>query len=348
MRRVVVIAAACACLSGFGPPAAATAKGTAFEINAVPYPTSSDARKMRKAGIDRARFDLNWSLIQPTKGGPYDWASYDREIARLASSKIRALPIVIGSPGWAAPHPLHPPISSRIARKGWRAFLGAAVKRYGPHGEFWSARPNLHYRPVNAWQIWNEPNYPASWMPRPSPHDYVRLLRASAKKIRSLDRSARIVSAGLGPGRSGGGKYSSYDFLAHMYRLGAKPFFDAAALDVYAADVAGDAAQIKKFAGVMRRRHDSDASLWVTEAGWSSRRDPGHRWAAGSEARQARLERGLFQWVIRHGRRLNIGALYWFDWRDTPIPGNRHYDFGLRRHNGTAKPAFRVFSHFAR
>ena len=65
-------------------------------------------------------------------------------------------------------------------RKAWtQKFLEAAVKRYGPGGEFWATStpapaPVVQYEPavprplpIRTWQIWNEANffyfaYPAS------------------------------------------------------------------------------------------------------------------------------------------------------------------------------------------
>jgi len=346
----LVAALACMAASEAGLAADASAHRPEFAINAVPAPKHNDPPLMRRAGIGHARFDLNWSLIQGARNGPYDWSSPDREIARLARSKIRALPILLGTPSWIAHQPLVPPTSSRAGRREWRAFAKAAVARYGPRGSFWSAHTNLHYRPVKAWQVWNEPNYPASWIPRPSPHAYLQLLRSSARAIRSVNHHARIVLAGMGPGRAGNGKYTAYGFLARLYRAGAKPYFDAAALHVYAANASGDESQIKRFSATMRHHHDRATPLWITEAGWSSSHDPGHVWAVGSEARQAKLMHGLFRWVVGHARRLNLTSLYWFDWRDipSPKPSVGAYDFGLRRRDGSAKPAYRVFKGFAR
>jgi Glycosyl hydrolase catalytic core len=303
---------------------------------------------MHRAGIAHARFNLNWSIIESNRG-TFSWGSSDREIARLARSGVKAAPILLGTPGWLAHEPLAPPLRTGKARRAWRHFLHAAVRRYGPGGSFWAARPHLRRLPIRTWQIWNEPNYPASWKPRPSPHEYARFLKISKRTIRRVDRHAVIVLGALGPGHSGAGKYKATEFLRRLYRLGAKRDFDVAAVNSYAANARGDETKIAQLARVVRS-HDRGASVWVTEVGWSSSRDPRHVWAAGSEHRQAKLMRQTFRWLVGHAHRLRATQVFWFDWRDmdNPITGQPGYDFGLRRANDAAKPAWRVFKRFAK
>ncbi len=281
--RTIAAAIVAACALGVAAaPAGASAHEVEFAINAAPYPKKLDPPRMRHAGIARARFGLNWTLVQGSRHGAFDWTFYDKEVARLARSKITALPILIATPHWIARNPLHPPTTSRAGRQGWRRFVAAAAGRYGSHGAFWKAHSKLPYRPAKAWQVWNEPNYPASWRPRPAPRDYVRLLKITRRAVRSADRHGKIVLAGLGPGRGGGGKYTSAGFLTHVYRAGGGHLFDVAALNVYAASATGDEKQIKAFSHAIR----GHTPLWVTEAGWSS--GQGSRAHLGRRVREAR------------------------------------------------------------
>ena len=286
----------------------------------------------------------------PPTSGKYNWTYWDLEIQRLAHSRIRSLPVLMGVPEWLSPMPNTPPTTTARGRKAWKEFVTAAVKRYGPHGVFWKENPKLPYLPAKAWQVWNEPNFPKSWIPKPSPKGYADLLRISARAIRKVNPHLKVVLAGLGPGLSGGGKYPSWVFLKQLYKLGASPNFDVAAVQGYYTDAAGAEGQIEDFAHVMRAHHDRKTPLWVTETGWSSSVAPGHRWAAGSEAKQADLMRQLFHWVVRNSKPLHIAALFWFDWRDilNNAPGSPTLNFGLRHNDGSVKPDWHVFKRFAK
>src|SRR5258707_816180 len=71
------------------------------------------------------------------------------------------------------------------------------ARRYGPSGSFWAQNPQLPRHPITAWQIWNEPNLPVYWRPRPSAAAYVQMLRLASQRIKAVDPSAEIVTAGL-------------------------------------------------------------------------------------------------------------------------------------------------------
>ena len=42
-------------------------------------------------------------------------------------------------------------------------FVAALIGRYGPEGSFWTGNPSLPKRPIEAWQLWNEPNLRGLW-----------------------------------------------------------------------------------------------------------------------------------------------------------------------------------------
>src|SRR5215210_7431201 len=94
--------------------------------------TSTDLNRFHQGRVGTARWVLSWPQVQPTEGGGYNWSSADHIIGSLASKGVKVLPTLYGSPGFAASSPNRPPLGSKSARKAWKQFLRAAVKRYGP------------------------------------------------------------------------------------------------------------------------------------------------------------------------------------------------------------------------
>src|SRR5213075_2474222 len=77
-----------------------------------------------------------------------------------------------------------------------------------------SARPgSATPLPIQAWQIWNEPNLKKFYIPYPSPKSYAKLLDISHDAIKSVDSQAQIIIGGL----TGNGDISAWDFLNQMY-----------------------------------------------------------------------------------------------------------------------------------
>jgi hypothetical protein len=96
---------------------------------------------------------LNWSLIQPTQNGGYDWSSaagLEADMIKASELGYKRIQIVRGTPSWAQKYPgsvCGPIKQSEFASFG--RFLQAAVERY--------SKP-----PYNAeyWEIYNEPDAP--------------------------------------------------------------------------------------------------------------------------------------------------------------------------------------------
>jgi hypothetical protein len=171
----------------------------------------------------------------------------------------------------------------------------------------------------------------------------------SAKVIRSADPKARVVLAGLGPGRAKNRQIYSARFLNQVYRAGGKPFFDVVADHPYAANVRDMAELLKDAAAVMRGHHD-DAPLWVDELGWASGRLPNYPLTVGPRG-QARLLKASFHYILRHRGSLHIRRLLWFDWRDPGYVGlhcHGCFDFGLVRSDRRRKYAYRAYRAIAK
>ena len=136
---------------------------------------AGDFARMGEAEVGTLRALFSWSTVEPVPGA-CDWSAIDAIVAEAAANEIAVLPFLYGTPDWVA-HGLdrrpcagdcavYPPHSD-AALLSWRRFVGDAVRRYGPGGEFWAQRPSLPKRPIFAWQIWNSRTRPTS-LPRGS------------------------------------------------------------------------------------------------------------------------------------------------------------------------------------
>src|SRR5688572_18068056 len=112
---------------------------------------------MAGAGVESVRTAFYWPAIQ--RGGPEaaDFAAADRVVLAAAARRIGVLPIVSGTPAWAARRPGDETSPPRDARSYGR-FLALLVARYGPGGTLWAEHPEVPARPIREWQVWNEPN----------------------------------------------------------------------------------------------------------------------------------------------------------------------------------------------
>ena len=71
-------------------------------------PTEWD--RMVAAGVESVRAAVRWNELQPTAGAPPDFTALDQLVAVAASRGLALLPVVQGTPGWAADgNPTSPP-----------------------------------------------------------------------------------------------------------------------------------------------------------------------------------------------------------------------------------------------
>jgi hypothetical protein len=315
--------------------------------------TDQDLGRMRKAHVGIVRWGLRWSRVQPLRLLPPSWRVTDAVIGSLASRGIRVLPVLNGTPAWATGTPGTPPLDSRTARDGWRQFVTASVRRYGPGGEYWASSyqrqfPGASARPIRTWQVWNEQNLPRTFQPRPSPRRYARLLRITHDAITAEDPRAKILLGGM-PGYTT--HVRSWKYLQQLYRQpGVKSDFDAIALHPYAPDLTRVTMQIKRVRRVMRAHHDGRSPVWITELGWGSDPPDSYGTNAGIQGQSRMVKRALPR-LIRGRHRWRLEHVLWYEWRDPPPgPGNCSFcqSAGLFWHDQTPKPAWRAFKQVVR
>jgi hypothetical protein len=334
--------------------ASAATRSEFFGIVQGPTLDNQDFQGMTAARIRTNRFVLRWGWVQPRGRYAFDWESADRFFGELASHGIRAVPSIWGNPAWLPGSSSTPPVFGTQAEQAWRAFLRAIVARYGPGGFFWRAGgpyrqrygPNATPLPIQAYQIWNEPNLKKFFAPAPSTGKYARLLQISHDALRSKDPRARVVIAGM-PGQ---GDMDAWEFLNGLYSVpGIKGRFDAAALHPYARDIDRQRNSIQRFRNTMTRHGDRQTPLWISELAWGSAPPDRFGINKGPEGQRTMLRRS-FRLILSHRKAWNVQRLFWFHWRDPKNVQAGTCSFcgsaGLLRYNRSEKPSYPAFLSF--
>jgi hypothetical protein len=306
--------------------------------------------------VGTLRYVFGWSTIMPTTDlADPDWRELDYVVGGAARHGMTVVPGIFGTPPWLSEYEgctrecsITPP-QTQQGMLIWQGLFAALAHRYGPGGSFWDQHPELPRRPVRTWQVWNEPNSPMFYAPRPDLFWYARLVAGAATALRSHDPGARVILGGMFGTPIGGteGARSAWDFLQGLYAIGLEPYFDGVALHPYAGRISRVKDQIRRMRRVIRTYGTEPTGLWVTEIGWTSGGDtPLNR---GIRGQAERLERS-FRYLTRNRRQLNLKLVAWFAWRDVPRTQARCgwcSWAGLFRHASlTPKPAWREFVEF--
>jgi hypothetical protein len=332
MRLRLSAAIVLACLAALlpaasvaGAPSVATPKGF-FGVAPQTALSEEDARYMVAGGLESVRLPISWGAVQPTRNGGYDWGEVDATVEVATRAGLRVLPFLWGTPRWLAGKATTLPLNSATQRAAWTAFVRAAVKRYGPGGEFWElhSKEGLNYEapirpplPIRTWQIWNEANFFYFAYPV-SPVRYAQLLKLSSLVIKRLDPSAKVILTGLfgKPTASGKRGMPASTFLEQLYRVpGIASSFDGVALHPYAVDTESLEEIVEEVHEVTLAAHDRPA-LYITEMGWGSQNNFKQVAFEQGPAGQTRELRGAYEYLLENQRRLNLKAAYWFSWKD--------------------------------
>jgi hypothetical protein len=305
-----------ACGEGSEPPP----PRSFFGITPQQPPSEADARRMREAGIGTVRWSIGWNAVQPEPEGEYDWEAIDPVVAVLAKHRLAILANLGGTPEWAG-EPTELPVETEAQREGWRAFVRAAVERYGPGGDFWlehrpgSAEP-LPADPIREWQVWNEANF--YYFAEPvSPERYAALVEETHDVLSAADPKARLILSGLfaNPPEEPPRGMPASRFLSRLYEDGLKGDFDGIALHPYARDTE----RLEEFAGDFREvavdNGDAGVGLYLTELGWGSQSESEDSFEKGPEGQAEELT-DAYDYLISERRDLNLKAVYWFSWKD--------------------------------
>lgn len=170
------------------------------DLTYTPAQIDAQLAAVRATGASVARSDALWEAAEPQApvdgDHRYNWSFDDQIAGALAAHGLTWLPIIDYSAPWAQSlngQDHSPPRSDA----DYAAYAGAFAARYGSGGAFWRAHPSLTPAPVGAIEIWNEPDNPEFWAPRPDPGAYARLYLAARSAIDAARPGIRVLVGGL-------------------------------------------------------------------------------------------------------------------------------------------------------
>jgi hypothetical protein len=282
---------------------------------------------MAASGAESVRTAFYWPGAQRSGDAPPDLGHLDGIVLQAARRGMPVLPIVTGTPTWAASRygdETSPPRDPRL----YADFLRALVARYGPQGSLWAEHAEVTARPIRAWQIWNEPNLTRYWTPprgQGFARSYVTLLRAAHRALRSADPGARTILAGL--------PNESWIALRRVYKAGGRRSFDAVALHPYTGKPRNVVRLAEYARREMRRFGDRRKPIWVTELSWPAAKGKTENttgFETTDRGQAQRLGDGL-RLLARARRRLGIERVFWYTWLSREDSPNSFDYSGLRR-----------------
>jgi hypothetical protein len=277
------------------------------------------------SGAESVRAAVYWHQIQPNGPAELNFTRPDAVVLAAARRGLGVLPVVHGTPAWAALNPGDPGSPPKDA-DDFARLVTALVARYGRNGSLWAEHPEISKQPVRSWQIWNEPNLTRYWNRAPWASSYVALLKRADRALKAADPGARTVLAGL--------PNESWKAMKAIYDAGGRGSFDIVALHPYTGIPDHVIRIVKIVRREMARRGDDRMPLWITELSWPAAqgKTPQHGGFETTEKGQRdRLSEGL-PLIAADRRKRRIGRVYWYTWLSVEGITDSAFDYsGLRR-----------------
>ncbi len=266
-----------------------------------------------RAGGRLGRADSNWAATEPkapVRGRHrYVWSYDDLIVSEMASAHLRWEPTLAFAPRWAEGHRSNV-IHTSTGR--WTAFLPPAsnatfaayatafMKRYGPHGAFWKANPQLPYVPVTTVEVWNEPDNLFDWGQHINLADYARMYEAVRTAVHRVDRHGRVITGGLA--------WTESSLPRLLKAFEGKPM-DALAIHPYGATPSQSIRVARDALADMRRFGRGRTPVSANEYGWTSIR---HTWGSTNP----RHVKGYAYTALIGLAKLRLSEIEPFSWTD--------------------------------
>jgi hypothetical protein len=203
--------------------------------------TSEEYAMLDEMGVNWIMYTFYWSRLEREKG-KFDFSHYDSYVDNGKKAGKKIIAVLAYDVHW-----LYPDGKRRryIAPENIPLFLEYVAKTVD------------HFRGrVDAWEIWNEPNF-MFW--RGSDREFFELAKLTAQKIRETDPRTTIL----------GGVFWRVpeNFIRNMFRAGALEDVDGLAFHPYAVNPGSVVRLYDKFKSVLSELNYS-GPVWVTEAGY--------------------------------------------------------------------------------
>lgn len=277
------------------------------------------ARRIEEARVSQIRETFIWNRVEPRKGW-FEWAKFDQAVEIADAHGIKVLGVLAFSADWASSAPsdvtgrarsLYPPTNP----DDFAAYVTAVVRRYGDR--------------IDNWEIWNEPNHPAFWLPHPNPEAYAVLLHVAAQVIRREDPGSVIVLGGI--------VGTDIPYLNRLRAAGAWADFDVLAIHGYvrlSPEQSGLGGWFDKAVAYVQKY--GVKPIWLTEICWPiSAAEPGIPEVTTSS--QAAFLGRTFARAAEAG----VARVFWYNLIDHPSGTGSRYDAcGLFDAARQARPTF--------
>lgn len=263
----------------------------------IPY-----LQRMKAIGVEWDRFDFWWGVIEP-EPGRFEWAFPDQVIDFYARYHIQMLPILCYHSNWSSGQAP----ADEEERQRFANYVYQVVSRY---------KDRVHF-----WEIWNEPNIPTFWKPKPNPRQYALLLKSAYASAKRADPKAKII----------GGVTSMADinFLEAIYQAGAWDSMDIVSIHPYSFGGSPTEQRLDLILNTLHnfmRKIGKPKPVWITEIGYIAR-TPNEEGIQASNLIQA------YAIALSH----QVQKVFWFcltDWEEK---------WGILKVGGQPKKAYRAY-----
>ncbi|MGB0096694.1 MAG: hypothetical protein WBP81_29670 [Solirubrobacteraceae bacterium] len=311
-------------------------------------------------GVQSVRLAFSWVAAQPyaswaevpagrqarfqkgAGGVPTDFSVTDQFVELAAQRGLNVLPTVLYAPGWDAGSNRSGGFAPPKRTGPYADYLTTLIRRYGPHGSFWSSHRAIRPRAIRMWQIWNEPNLSGYW-PQPFASSYVGLLRAAHGAIKRADPGAKVVLGAL--------TNTAWKYLGQVDRIrGARSQFDVISVNGFTSTPNNVMLYLQLVRRAANQLGDRKKPLLATEFSWPSalHKSPQHFDWNVTEAGQARNIGALLPMLAARRSSLRLLGFYYYSWMGDESLGASAFEFaGLLRYQSggriVAKPALAAY-----
>lgn len=282
------------------------------------------AKLAAASGAGWTRDDFSWEQIEPVKG-EFHWERTDRAVDAAQAAGLRTLGLIAYSASWAREFPKEYTSPPRDPRD-YAEFVYQVVSRYKGR--------------VRHWELWNEPDSPVFWKPKPDAAAFAELVKAGYAAAKRADPDCVVMPAGLLVGMN---HADQWGYLDELFDAGLSGHFDRFAWHAYCDPKSPEEGRYEERTRELAERlraRGSTVPLWLTEEGWHT--------GGAAKSRRAVSEEDQAAYLVRsHVLALSnpaVETFFWFLFRDG---SNRDDDpeqsYGILHPDGTPKKAFPAY-----
>jgi polysaccharide biosynthesis protein PslG len=302
-------------------PESITTRGLGVNIHFV-EPRQGELETIVTGGFGVVRIDFPWSDIERNKRDGYNFLIQEKLIKALETHGIRALAILAygnslydnsTAPFHAGPH-------TDEVRQAFARFASEAAAKFKGHGVIW--------------EIWNEPNNPDFWQPKPNADEYMKLAKVTIEAMRQVDKDAIIIAPAITTYPQ---KLDFWNFIERCFVLGLLEQVDAVSIHPYRYDkqpetVIDDYQRLHAL--IANYKPESKKSIPIISSEWGYP-------ITTSVSKDFQAALLLRQFIINNINGIPLSV--WYDWHDDgQDPQNIQNTFGVLTWDYQPKPAYFV------